>query len=145
MAEKKTKTRTYSTDDISVVWQPQLCVHSGKCVRGLPGVFKPSEQPWVNPANATTEELKAQIDKCPSGALSYIEKDSKEGEEKQVLAEQVIEVIENGPLIVQGNICVKYADGSEEIRERKTAFCRCGASENKPLCDGAHKRIEFKG
>ena len=36
-------------------------------------VYDPNAKPWIKPENASIEELKAQIDKCPSGALSYEE------------------------------------------------------------------------
>jgi CDGSH-type Zn-finger protein len=48
-------------------------------------------------------------------------------------------------LIVQGNIVLKDGQGNESLRETKTALCRCGASENKPFCDGKHKKIGFEG
>ncbi len=63
----------YSNDDITIIWKPDLCTHSGNCVRSLPKVYNPKERPWVKIENATTEELKAQLKTCPSGALSFIE------------------------------------------------------------------------
>jgi 3-phenylpropionate/trans-cinnamate dioxygenase ferredoxin subunit len=59
-----------------------------------------------------------------------------------------IEVLENGPYIVEGPIELTNYDGSvlELPGGRKTyALCRCGASENKPFCDGKHSAIGFKG
>jgi uncharacterized Fe-S cluster protein YjdI len=73
MEEKKIH---YSNDDISVVWHPHLCQHAGICVKMLPNVYKPKEKPWVTIENATTQELIDQVRKCPSGALSYVEKKS---------------------------------------------------------------------
>lgn len=61
----------YSNGEMTIIWQPDVCIHSGVCVKMLPGVYKPKERPWVKIENATTEELIAQVDKCPSGALSY--------------------------------------------------------------------------
>lgn len=61
----------YSNGELTVVWKPALCIHSGVCVRTLPKVYNTQERPWIKPENATTEELKTQIDRCPSGALSY--------------------------------------------------------------------------
>jgi len=61
----------YSNGELTVVWKPALCIHSGVCVRTLPKVYNTLERPWIKPENASTEELKAQIDRCPSGALSY--------------------------------------------------------------------------
>lgn len=64
--------KEYSNGELTVVWKPELCQHAGVCVKMLPKVYKPKEKPWITPEEATTEELKNQIDKCPSGALSYV-------------------------------------------------------------------------
>ena len=61
----------YSNGELTIIWQPDLCQHSGICVNTLPQVYNPKERPWVKIENATTDELIAQINKCPSGALSY--------------------------------------------------------------------------
>ena len=61
----------YSNGELTIIWQPDLCQHSGICVKTLPQVYNPKEIPWVKIENATTDELIAQINKCPSGALSY--------------------------------------------------------------------------
>lgn len=63
----------YSNNEINIVWRPNLCTHSGFCVRLLPNVYKPKERPWITIENATTEELKRQINKCPSKALTFEE------------------------------------------------------------------------
>lgn len=54
-------------------------------------------------------------------------------------------VIENGPLIVTGQIEITHIDGSTEVKETRASFCRCGLSANKPYCDGGHKGSEFRG
>ncbi|HMQ46262.1 MAG TPA: CDGSH iron-sulfur domain-containing protein [Saprospiraceae bacterium] len=59
--------------------------------------------------------------------------------------ECIIEVIPNGPLRVYGNLSVKKADGTIEKRTKAASFCRCGASANKPFCDGTHKGLDFVG
>ena len=74
MASKKIK---YSNGQVTIVWQPELCIHSGTCVRGLPEVFKAKEKPWITPEGATTEKIVAQVIRCPSGALSYFMNDDK--------------------------------------------------------------------
>jgi uncharacterized Fe-S cluster protein YjdI len=61
----------YSNGEVTIVWRPERCIHSGNCVRGLPEVFKPKEKPWITPENSTTEKIIQQVKKCPSGALSY--------------------------------------------------------------------------
>ena len=64
------ETHEYANGELTIVWRPKLCIHSGKCARGLPGVFKPRDVPWIQMENASTEEIEAQVEQCPSGALS---------------------------------------------------------------------------
>ena len=63
--------KEYSNGELTIVWRPEKCIHSGVCVETLPEVYKPKEKPWIQQQNAKTEELVRQIDNCPSGALSY--------------------------------------------------------------------------
>jgi len=63
-------THEYSNGEITILWKPELCTHSGICVKTLPQVYNPKDRPWVKPENATTAELINQVAKCPSGALS---------------------------------------------------------------------------
>jgi len=49
----------------------------------------------------------------------------------------------DGPLLVSGNLEVVSGTGRTVLRTRTAAFCRCGASANKPFCDGSHARIGF--
>ena len=60
----------YTNGELTIIWQPELCQHAGICVKTLPGVYKPKERPWIQIENATTAELIAQINQCPSGALT---------------------------------------------------------------------------
>ncbi|MBT8218934.1 MAG: (4Fe-4S)-binding protein, partial [Bacteroidia bacterium] len=125
------------------VWKPSLCIHAAECVKALPDVYKPEEKPWIQAANADTQALQDQINKCPSGALSYYMNDQKN---KIMKSNEVkAEAMKNGPLIVHCDMKVVNSDGSEVIKEGRAAFCRCGASENKPFCDGKHKQVGFEG
>lgn len=63
--------KNYSNGEITIKWQPTKCQHSGICVKTLPKVYNPKNKPWITIENASTEELKSQVSKCPSGALSY--------------------------------------------------------------------------
>lgn len=65
------KSKEYNNGEITIVWKPELCQHSGVCVRTLPKVYKPKEKPWITVENASSSELKDQVKKCPSGALSF--------------------------------------------------------------------------
>lgn len=64
-------TREYSNGELTIIWEPDLCIHAGTCVKMLPQVYKPTQRPWITIENATTEQLIDQVSKCPSGALSY--------------------------------------------------------------------------
>ena len=61
----------YETPEISVTFDPTLCIHSGVCVRGLPAVFDVKRKRWVRPEAATADEVAAQVARCPSGALQF--------------------------------------------------------------------------
>lgn len=130
--------KKYEKDGVNIYWEPKKCIHSGVCVKGLPEVFRPSEKPWMKLDAASVEQLKTQIDACPSGALSY-----DLAEEKQTEVQATVKVMKGGPLLMVGNIDITHADGNRENKNKTTAFCRCGASSNKPYCDGAHNKIDF--
>ncbi len=49
----------------------------------------------------------------------------------------------NGPLIAQGKIRILGTDGLVLIESDEVFLCRCGHSNNKPFCDGAHKQSGF--
>jgi uncharacterized Fe-S cluster protein YjdI len=143
-------TKHYSNEDITIVWKPALCIHSTKCWKGEEGllsVFNPSKKPWIVPDGAASEEIIKRVNACPSGALSfqYLDGKMEEKSDTETVVEQIVEAKPNGPLIVYGNIRIKEADGTETKRNNITAFCRCGASGNKPYCDGSHVRINFNG
>jgi len=67
-------TKYYSNDEVTVVWKPDLCQHSGICARGLPAVFDPRRRPWIEPHHADTATIVAQVERCPSGALAWVKK-----------------------------------------------------------------------
>jgi uncharacterized Fe-S cluster protein YjdI len=135
--------KEYSNNGFTVIWKPKMCIHAAECVKRLPNVYNPNAKPWITIENATSEELISQIDTCPSGALTY----KSNNIEKQIEMEETtkIDVLENGPLLVHGTMEVTNCNGKKEVKEKTTAFCRCGVSQNKPYCDGAHKKAEFKG
>ncbi len=141
MADKKPIVKNYSKEDLTVVWKPDMCIHSKKCWKGLLQVFNPQNRPWINMEGASSARIKKQVDACPSGALSYIEKNVKTT--TTMSNETKVEALENGPLMVHGSLHVTNSDGSIETKKRVTAFCRCGASSNKPYCDGEHNNIGF--
>lgn len=54
-------------------------------------------------------------------------------------------VANNGPLKIKGSLKIQLASGEIVTKEGTTGFCRCGVSENKPFCDGSHRKIEWQG
>ena len=61
----------YKNEDITIHWDQSKCIHAEVCVGTLPKVYNPKERPWIKIENASSDELKKQINRCPSGALSY--------------------------------------------------------------------------
>lgn len=64
-------TKEYSNGEVTIVWKLDLCIHSAICARGLPSVFQPRDKPWIKQYGASTEAIINQVNKCPSGALSF--------------------------------------------------------------------------
>lgn len=70
----------YTNGEVTIIWKPDVCIHSTLCWKGLIEVFNPKERPWIKPDGATTERIIDQIQKCPSGALSYIKTNEEESD-----------------------------------------------------------------
>ena len=134
--------KEYASGDLTVVWKPKKCIHAGICVKSLPKVYDPKGKPWIKAENASADELMAQIEQCPSGALSYTMENENIVEETSS-SEVTVKVMPNGPLLVSGTLQVTDKDGNTETKTKNNAFCRCGGSSNKPYCDGTHSKIEF--
>ena len=137
------KTKEYSNGEVTVVWEAEKYIHSANCVKGAPKVFQPNERPWIKIEGDSTQNLVNTVKKCPSGALSYYM--NAEGDNTFESFETKVEVLENGPLLVYGSLNVTHKNGDKETKNKTTAFCRCGASQNKPYCDGAHVKADFRG
>jgi uncharacterized Fe-S cluster protein YjdI len=75
------RTHYYTNGEVTVLWQPALCIHSGICFKGLPEVFDPRRKPWIEMDKAATETIIQQVSKCPSGALSISANADKGGDE----------------------------------------------------------------
>ncbi len=143
MSERK-PVKEYSNEEVTVTWEPEKCIHSAKCVKGLPQVFDTAKRPWITISGASIDSIVSQVKNCPSGALGYYFKES-ERETVATLAEQRVEVMPNGPLMVYGNLKIKLPNGEQRDQDKVAAFCRCGDSQNKPFCDGSHRTNGFNG
>ncbi len=139
-------TKNYSNGEVTVVWKPQLCIHSAICFKGLPTVFDPRVRPWIKPEGATTDQIVNQVSRCPSGALSIIKHEKSQTninnmEDSEVKGNEIkIMVMGKGPLIVKGDCVVVDEFGNETVKNGQVALCRCGDSANKPYCDGSHRQ-----
>jgi CDGSH-type Zn-finger protein/uncharacterized Fe-S cluster protein YjdI len=123
---------------LSLHFDAKRCIHARHCVLGQPKVFKANvEGPWIDPDAASVEAMVTVAQMCPSGAIQYSRKDG--GDEEAPPLVNLIQLRENGPLGFRGELVL---DG-RAIGMRAT-LCRCGASKNKPYCDGSHNEITFE-
>ena len=140
------KNKTYSNEDITVIWKPDLCIHSTKCWKASLKVFNPKRRPWIEMSGGSTDEIIKIVDNCPSGALSYERKkemNEQNTKEQTQQSQLTIQVNKDGPYLVKGRFLFVNTDGKEEMKEGSIALCRCGGSINKPFCDGTHRKIGF--
>jgi uncharacterized Fe-S cluster protein YjdI/CDGSH-type Zn-finger protein len=138
--------QSYSAAGITVNFDPNLCYHSAICLKSLPAVFDVRRRKWIEPGASSIEEVVATVEKCPSGALTYL----REGQAEQVSEEPaerpaitMIQVSKNGPLLVQGNFVLQDESGNVLNTPNRVALCRCGYTDNSPFCDGSHQRMRF--
>lgn len=130
--------RAYTAPDLTVYYDKARCIHFAACIRGLPQVFDPAARPWIQADAAPAEQVAEVVRRCPTGALHYrLRSGPAEPAEPTSL-----EVRENGPLFMRGDLMIAAPQGS--VRETRTALCRCGASHNKPYCDGSHRQTGFE-
>jgi CDGSH-type Zn-finger protein len=135
--------KDYFGKKITVHDNRRICSHSAECLRNLESVFNLEQRPWINPDQATVESVIDTVKKCPSGALSY----SLDGIEYRDQTERkpVVIVDKNGPYRVVGGIeLVGIENWAIWASKEHYTLCRCGASNNKPFCDGTHLSIKFK-
>jgi CDGSH-type Zn-finger protein/uncharacterized Fe-S cluster protein YjdI len=122
---------------VLIQFEASKCIHSRGCVLGRPDVFVPNvEGEWIHPDAATPEEVAALAHGCPSGAIRYQRLDG--GPDERPPTVNTIRVRENGPLAMHAPLEI----GGSESGLRAT-LCRCGASRNKPYCDGSHTAAGF--
>jgi len=136
-----TKEKVYEGKEISIHDNRVICCHAAECVEQLSSVFRLEERPWIDPDGAELEETIQVIEKCPSGALSYTINQVHHSEQDR---EPAIQIAENGPYNVSGSVALKVEEELQPPIKEHFSLCRCGASKNKPFCDGAHRDINFE-
>ena len=135
------KRESYRAPGITIHDNRSICAHAGHCTDGLAAVFKYGSEPWIDPRGAPVAAIVETVRSCPSGALGC----SVDGAEaKPETVPPSITVTRDGPYAVRGVELrgVAFAQGADPQR---FTLCRCGASKNKPFCDGTHWEAGFKG
>lgn len=128
--------RDYSTDGIRVHWDSTRCIHTARCLNALPSVFDVRRRPWVDVEAADADAVAGAVETCPTGALRYTRTDGAPQEEPE--RPTVAIPIDNGPLLVMGDLRVEGPDGDTITEETRLTLCRCGNSRNQPFCDNSH-------
>ena len=135
------KSNTYQGRDIDVTFELKRCIHAAECGRRLQSVFDVAKRPWVQPDNATADQVQATIDHCPSGVLKYVRHDG--GTQEQRPAKNIVVVTDSGEYQLRGDVQLVTMGGETVAEEYRMTLCRCGESGNKPFCDGSHMRNGF--
>jgi CDGSH-type Zn-finger protein/uncharacterized Fe-S cluster protein YjdI len=124
--------------DLTLIYEGKKCIHSRFCVTWGPKVFIANVKgPWINPDAMSTEALTEIAHVCVSGAIRYKRKDGHPDEAPPPV--NLVSVREGGPYAIRADIRL---DGAPAVSHRLT-LCRCGASKNKPFCDGSHHEVNF--
>ncbi len=132
---------SYAGKRIAIHDNRSICAHAGICTDTLKAVWRLKEEPWIDPDGAEPAAIIETIRRCPSGALSY----SLDGAQAaEAMSEPAIRVARDGPYNVTGGCAVDGADWADGALRTRFTLCRCGASKNKPFCDGSHWDAGFK-
>jgi len=131
------KIETVRGPQATIEFNASRCIHSRHCVLDRPDVFVPNvEGEWIHPERASGEEIAALAANCPSGAIRCTRHDGQPDEAPPLV--NTLRVRENGPLALHAQLALP--GGEQALR---ATLCRCGASANKPFCDGSHAAAGF--
>ena len=132
-------TETIRGRDVTVIFDGARCVHSRNCVLSHPEVFVPNVKgEWIFPDAAPAEEVVRIGQNCPSGAIRVMRNAGNAGSDAPPVV-NTLRIRENGPLAIEAELLIR---GQPQAAPRAT-LCRCGASANKPFCDGSHSGAGF--
>jgi CDGSH-type Zn-finger protein/uncharacterized Fe-S cluster protein YjdI len=133
--------RDYPGGTITIRYDVKRCIHAAECVRGAPQVFDPQARPWIRPDNATAEHLAQVVARCPTSALTL---HSPDGTCMETAPEHnTATLVPRGPVYLRARIRVPAGEHEAPAEFTRVALCRCGASKNKPFCDGSHTAVGF--
>jgi CDGSH-type Zn-finger protein len=137
----KDKRKEYAGKNITILDNRRICSHAAECVNNLSSVSRENDRPWINPDTPSPEAIIETIRKCSSDALSY-SINGIEYRDPLYHRRPMVTISKDGPYAITGGIelignGIPFGDGAS--KEHYT-LCRCGASNNKPFCDGMHER-----
>ncbi|HEY1900394.1 MAG TPA: ferritin-like domain-containing protein [Steroidobacteraceae bacterium] len=128
---------TVRTRTIELQFETRRCIHARFCVVGAPKVFLANVKgPWIHPEAMPIESVVEIAHLCPSGAIRYTRLDG--GAQEPPPPVNLASVREAGPYALRAPLVI---DGEEH--GFRATLCRCGASRNKPFCDGSHREAGF--
>jgi CDGSH-type Zn-finger protein/uncharacterized Fe-S cluster protein YjdI len=124
-------------EKVDILFEAKRCIHARFCVTGAPKVFLANVQgPWIHPDAMEVESVVEIAHACPSGAIQYKRHDGVHDEQPPPV--NLAAIREGGPYAIRAQLTI---DG--QAHGYRVTLCRCGASKNKPFCDGTHHAIGF--
>lgn len=120
----------FAGERVTVFYDAKRCINARECARGLPGVFDPAKDPWVQPENADAEQVAEVVRRCPSGALQY---ELADGPDEAPDVPTRVEPQADSAVYMRGDLRIVLDEGV--LTDTRAAMCRCGRSGNKPFCD----------
>ena len=125
--------------EVTITFDATRCVHSRNCVLGHPEVFVPNVKgDWIYPDAAPAATVLQIGVTCPSGAIRVTRNDGSATSEVPPVV-NTLRLRENGPLSLEAPMLI----GGVAAGSVRATLCRCGASRNKPYCDGSHAGAGF--
>lgn len=137
----KDEVLVYEGKEITIHYNRLLCSHAAECGKRQKAAFDSSRKPWIVPDNASVEGIKEVVKACPSGALRYSLPGGEPQHDQSELEGIVIE--KDGPYRVCG-VPLAGPRLAKGAHPQKYVLCRCGASSNKPYCDGSHYDVGWR-
>jgi len=124
-------------EKLELTFEAKRCIHSRFCVTWSPQVFLANVKgPWIHPDAMPVERVVEVAHACPSGAIHYQRLDG--GAQEAAPPVNLATVREAGPYAFRAQLQIDGAPAGF-----RATLCRCGASKNKPYCDGSHHEIGF--
>jgi CDGSH-type Zn-finger protein/uncharacterized Fe-S cluster protein YjdI len=125
-------------EKLTLIYEGKRCIHARFCVTGAPTVFLANVKgAWLYPDTMDVERLVDIAHACPSGAIRYKRKDGRPDETAPPV--NLAAIREDGPYAFRGDLRINGTFASY-----RATLCRCGASKNKPYCDGSHHDVHFE-